>query len=207
MLLISEGPYVLLRPRPHGYVFIWKRKHFVVFSCPVHTKTMKTMYRFQWKRKLLKTLSRVERFENATVSVSCGRVQINGNANFWKRSQYRRRVDGSIHWKRKLLKTHPYGRGLWWSDSCLFKKVTLPLFPPSFFTQCFTFTLASWVTANIVFLVDTYILIDYETFKWTLLNVIYNHSLTHSPTPHVDACHQAFVKSMSFSKTQWCYLN
>ena len=55
----------IIRPRPHGYVFIWKHKHFVAFSCPVHTKTMKTMYRFQWKRKLLKTL---------TVSASCGRV-------------------------------------------------------------------------------------------------------------------------------------
>ena len=63
-----------LRPRPHGCIFIWKRKHFVAFSCPVHTKTMKTMYRFRWKRKLSKTISRVERFENATVSVSCGRV-------------------------------------------------------------------------------------------------------------------------------------
>ena len=36
-----------LRPRPHECVFIWKRKHFAAFSCPVHTKTM---YRFRWKR-------------------------------------------------------------------------------------------------------------------------------------------------------------
>ena len=59
-------------PLPHGCVFLWKRKHFVALLCPVHTITM---YRFRWKRKLLKTLSRVERFENATVSASCGRVK------------------------------------------------------------------------------------------------------------------------------------
>ena len=57
-------------------VFIWKRKHFDSFTCAVHTKTM-------WKRKLLKTLSRMERFENATAL--CGRVEFTENANFRKR--------------------------------------------------------------------------------------------------------------------------
>ena len=45
---------------------------FVAFTCPVHTKTMR-------KRKLLKTLYRVEKFENATVSISCGRVDFTEN--------------------------------------------------------------------------------------------------------------------------------
>ena len=76
--------------------FIWKRKHFVAFSCPVHIKPMKTQTfenalqsgkiwkcnsigfvwtgRIHWKRKLLKMLFTVERFENATVSAS-GRVE------------------------------------------------------------------------------------------------------------------------------------
>ena len=39
----------------------------------------------------MKTLSRVEKFENATVSASCGRVEFTENANFWKRI----RVDGA----------------------------------------------------------------------------------------------------------------
>ena len=59
----------------------WKLKS--LSNDPVHTK-MKTMHHFQWKHKLLKTLSRVERFENATVSASCGRVEFTENANFWK---------------------------------------------------------------------------------------------------------------------------
>ena len=52
---------------------------------------------FSMKTQTFETLSRVERFENATVSVSCRRVEINENANFSKRSQYRHRVDGLIH--------------------------------------------------------------------------------------------------------------
>ena len=45
---------------------------FVAFTCPVHTKTMR-------KRKPLKTPNRVEKFENATVSISCGRVEFTEN--------------------------------------------------------------------------------------------------------------------------------
>ena len=42
--------------------------------------SMKTMYRFPWKRKLLKTLSRVERFENATV----GSLSKRGRRQHWE---------------------------------------------------------------------------------------------------------------------------
>ena len=50
--------------------------------------------RKRWKRCILfilKTLSRVEKFQNATVSDSCGRVEFTENVNFWKYI----RVDGA----------------------------------------------------------------------------------------------------------------
>ena len=62
---------------PHECVFIWKRKHFVAFSCPVHTKTMKT-----------------QTFEN---DLQSGKI--------WKRNSIGVVWTGRIHWKRKLLKT------------------------------------------------------------------------------------------------------
>ena len=50
-------------------------KHFVVFSSRIHTETMNTVIRFQQKRKHLKTLYKVGRFENATLSFSSGQVE------------------------------------------------------------------------------------------------------------------------------------
>ena len=63
-----------VRPRLHGYVFIWKRNDIVVVSPHVCTETMKTIMKTQtleyairsgsiWKRNEMKT----ERFENVSV--------------------------------------------------------------------------------------------------------------------------------------------
>ena len=51
-----------LRPRLHGYVFIWKHKDIVVVLPPVHTETMKTIV----KTQKFNTQSEGDRSENAT---------------------------------------------------------------------------------------------------------------------------------------------
>ena len=52
-------------PRTNEYVFVRKRKQFVF---------VKTLHRFLWKRKLLKTLLKDETFENSKLSFPCGLV-------------------------------------------------------------------------------------------------------------------------------------
>ena len=70
-----------LRPRPHEYVFIWKRIFIDAFSPSVHTKTMKRCDRFHWKRRFFRTVPKVEVYQNTLRKISfqmkmysCGRV-------------------------------------------------------------------------------------------------------------------------------------
>ena len=56
-----------LRPCPHVSVFIWKRNFFFTDTTFVHT--------YRWKRNFSKTLSKVERFENAVFACTCGQTK------------------------------------------------------------------------------------------------------------------------------------
>ena len=59
-----------------------------MFSPCICTKTIKNDDRFHWKRWPMKTVSKLERFENDIVimiSLSCRRIGLTENANFWKR--------------------------------------------------------------------------------------------------------------------------
>ncbi len=67
----DESATFNVKPRPHVSGFVCIRKHFVAVTLSVHT--------YPANRKLLKAVSRVETFENATNPDTCGRAVYNQN--------------------------------------------------------------------------------------------------------------------------------